>query len=290
MLFQELLVDNKIRLTPAQRRIMQYIIENYEEAIFLTASELAQNVGVSEATVVRLAQALGFDGYPGMQRKFRQGLQDRLSTVTRLEHTADHVRQTGDVVVKVLQEDIHNLSQTLRNLSLDIFEGAVADLQSAKRIFVVGLRGAHAPALTLATYLRFLGKQAHLLVPGHGEMWDILQGLGRSDLVVGISFPRYTQITVDVLQHARKKRARVGAITDSPLSPLARYAHWVLTAHCQLDSFIESFTAATSLITALLTAMSIQDPGKTLRILRQREALWEEKGVYATNPRERKTK
>jgi len=290
MPFQELLVDNKVRLTPAQRRIMHYIIEHYEEAIFLTASQLAQNVGVSEATVVRLAQALGFDGYPGMQRKFRQGLQDRLSTVTRLEHTVDHVRQTGDVVVKVLQEDIHNLSQTLRNLSLDIFERAVADLQSAERIFVVGLRGAHAPALTLATYLRFLGKQAQLLVPGHGEMWDILQGLGRSDLVVGISFPRYTQITLEVLQHSRKKRARVGAITDSPLSPLASYAHWVLTAHCQLDSFIESFTAATSLINALLTAMSIQDPGKTLRILRQREALWEEKGVYATNPRDRKTK
>jgi DNA-binding MurR/RpiR family transcriptional regulator len=225
-----------------------------------------------------------------MQRKFRQGLQDRLSTVTRLEHTVDHVRQTGDIVVKVLQEDIHNLSQTLRNLSLDIFERAVADLQSAKRIFVVGLRGAHAPALTLATYLRFLGKQAHLLLPGHGEMWDILQELGRSDLVVGISFPRYTQVTVEVLQHARKKKARVGAITDSPLSPLARYAHWVLTAHCQLDSFIESFTAATSLINALLTAMSVQEPGKTLRILREREALWEEKGVYTTNPRERKTK
>ena len=290
MPFQELLVDNKIRLTPAQRRILQYIIEHYEEAIFLTASQLAQNVGVSEATVVRLAQALGFDGYPGMQRKFRQGLQDRLSTVTRLEHTVDHVRQTGDIVVKVLQEDIHNLSQTLRNLSLDIFERAVADLSSAKRIFVVGLRGAHAPALTLSTYLRFLGKQAHLLVPGHGEMWDILQGLGRSDLVVGISFPRYTQLTVEVLQHARKKRARVGAITDSPLSPLARHANWVLTAHCQLDSFIESFTAATSLINGLLTAMSLQDPGKTLRILREREALWEEKGVYATNPRDRKTK
>jgi DNA-binding MurR/RpiR family transcriptional regulator len=283
MPFQELLVDNKIRLTPAQRRIMQYIVDHYDEAIFLTASQLAGKAGVSEATVVRLAQALGFDGYPGMQRKFRRGLQDRLSTVTRLEHTVDHVQQTGDVVVKVLQEDIHNLSQTLRDLSLDVFERAVADLQRAKRIFVVGLRGAHAPALTLATYLRFLGKQASLLLPGHGEMWDILQGLGRSDLVVGISFPRYTQVTVEVMEHARKKRARVGAITDSPLSPLARHAHWVLTATCQLDSYIESFTAATSLINALLTAMSIREPEKTLRILRQREALWEEKGVYLSN-------
>ncbi len=287
MPFQELLINNRVRLTPSQRRIMQYIMDNYEEAIFLTASQLAQSVGVSEATVVRLAQALGFDGYPGMQKKFREGLQNRLSTVTRLEHAVDHVRQVGDVVVKVLQEDIQNLSETLRNLPIEVFEQAVVDMEKAKRIFVVGLRGAHAPALTLATYLRFLGKQAQLLVPGHGELWDIVQGLGKTDLVVGISFPRYTSVTVEILEHARRQRARVGAITDSPLSPLARHAHWVLTAQCRLDSFIESFTAATSLINALLTAMSIQKPGKTLRILREREALWEEKGVYTSDPGDR---
>jgi DNA-binding MurR/RpiR family transcriptional regulator len=287
MPFQELLVDNRVRLTPSQRRIMQYIVDNYEEAIFLTASQLAHSVGVSEATVVRLAQALGFDGYPGMQSKFREGLQNRLSTVTRLEHTVDHVRQVGDVVVKVLQEDIQNLSQTLRNLPIEVFEQAVADMEKAKRIFVVGLRGAHAPALTLATYLRFLGKQAQLLVPGHGELWDILQGLEKTDLVIGISFPRYTSVTVEILEHARRQRARVGAITDSPLSPLTRHAHWVLTAQYQLDSFVESFTAATSLINALLTAISIQNPQETLRILRAREALWEEKGVYTSDPGDR---
>ena len=290
MPFQKLLVDNRVRLTPSQQRIMQYIVDNYEEAIFLTASQLAHSVGVSEATVVRLAQALGFDGYPGMQSKFREGLQNRLSTVTRLEHTVGHVRQVGDVVVKVLQEDIQNLSQTLRNVSIEVFEQAVADIEKAKRIFVVGLRGAHAPALTLATYLRFLGKQAQLLVPGHGELWDILQGIEKTDHVIGISFPRYTGVTVEVLEHARKQRARVGAITDSPLSPLARHAHWVLTAESQLDSFIESFTAATSLINALLTAMSIQSPNKTLRILREREALWEEKGIYVSDPRARSSK
>ncbi len=287
MPFQELLVDNRVRLTPSQRRIMQYIVDNYEEAIFLTASQLAHSVGVSEATVVRLAQALGFDGYPGMQSKFREGLQNRLSTVTRLERTVDHVRQVGDVVVKVLQEDIQNLSQTLRNLPIEVFEQAVADMEKAKRIFVVGLRGAHAPALTLATYLRFLGKQAQLLVPGHGELWDIIQGLEKTDLVIGISFPRYTSVTVEILEYARRQRTRVGAITDSPLSPLARHAHWVLTAECRLDSFIESFTAATSLVNALLTAISIQKPGKTLRILREREALWEEKGVYVSSSRKR---
>ncbi|UCG11141.1 MAG: MurR/RpiR family transcriptional regulator, partial [Deltaproteobacteria bacterium] len=191
MPFQDLLVDNHTRLTPAQQRIMRYIMDHYEEAIFLTAAELAQRTKVSEATVVRLAQALGFDGYPGMQKKFRAGLRSRLSTVTRLEQTVDRVRQQGDVLVKVLQEDIQNLSQTLRDLPIEAFKQAVEEMQAAKRIFVVGLRGAHAPALTLATYLRFLGKDAHLLVQGHGELWDILQGLGVGDLIVGISFPRY---------------------------------------------------------------------------------------------------
>jgi DNA-binding MurR/RpiR family transcriptional regulator len=287
MPFQELLVDNRLRLTPAQQRIIQYIIDNFEEAIFLTASELAKRVRVSEATVVRLAQALGFEGYPGMQKKFREELQDRLSTVIRLERTVDHVSREGDVLVKVLQEDIQNLSQTLRDLPIEIFKQAVADMQAAKRIFVVGLRGAHAPALTLATYLRFLAKEAQLLVPGHGEMWDILRGMGKKDLVIGISVPRYTRLTVEILGHARSRGARIGAITDSPLSPLADSAHWVLTAHCQLDSFIESFTATISLINALLTAMSIQDPKKTLRTLSQQEALWEEKEIYIPKPAKR---
>lgn len=283
MPFQELLLFNEVNLTPAQQRIMRFIMDNYEEAIFLTAAQMAKRAKVSEATVVRLAQALGFDGYPGMQKKFREGLRTRLSTVTRLEQTVDHVRQEGDVLVKVLQEDIQNLTQTLRDLPVEIFKQAVAEILTAKRIFVVGLRGAHAPALTLATYLRFLGQEAQLLVPGHLELWDILQSLKRKDLVVGISFPRYTQFTLEILEYARSQDARVGAITDSPLSPLARHAHWVLTAHCELDSFIESFTAATSLVNALLTAISIQNPKKTLRILRQREALWEQKGVYVSS-------
>ena len=118
----------------------------------------------------------------------------------------------------------------------------------------------------MSTYLRFLGKQAQLLVPGHGVLWDTLQGLGKSDLVVGISFPRYTTLTLEVLEHARKKRARVGAITDTPLSPLARHAHWVLTAHCQLDSFIEAVRtrnvragAAHEGLSALRTALRVID-------------------------------
>jgi DNA-binding MurR/RpiR family transcriptional regulator len=272
--------EKQIQLTSSQSSAAQYIMDHYDEAIFMTASKLARQVGVSEATIVRLAQVLGFDGYPAMQRMLREKLQERLTTVTRLEKSIRNVRSDGDVLTKVMQEDIRNLSQTLQEISLDTFHQAVADMKIAKRIYVVGMRGAHAPALVLALYLRFLKKQATAVIPGYGDVWNTLHGMGSEDLIIGISFPRYTKLTIDVLEYAQEQGARVGAITDSLFSPLARNADWVLPVHSRLDSFIESFTAAMSLVNALLTALSVQDSEETMKALKEREALWQQKEIY----------
>jgi len=288
-----LIANKQIHLTESQNRVAQYIMEHYEEAIFLTASKLAMQAGVSEATIVRLAQVLGFKGYPEMQRMLREKLQGRLTTVTRLEETVRHVRNDGDILTKVMQEDIRNLSRTLQDLSLETFHQAVVDLQKARRIYVVGMRGAHAPALVLALYLRYLKRQATAVMPGYGDVWNTLHGMGSEDLVIGISFPRYTKLTVDVLEYAHEQGARVGAITDSPFSPLARNADWVLPVHSRLDSFIESFTAAMSLVNALLTSLSVQDPEETMKALKERESLWQQKEIYVmpyADPRKRDRK
>jgi DNA-binding MurR/RpiR family transcriptional regulator len=275
-----LLADKQIQLTEAQKRAAQYIMDHYEESIFLTASKLARKAGVSEATIVRLAQVLGFDGYPQLQQMMRTQFQDRLTTVTRLEQTVKSIRTDGDILTKIMQQDIRNLSETLRDISLDTFRQAVADMKNARRIFVVGLRGAHAPALVLALYLRFLGRQATPVIPGYGDVWNTLHGMGADDLTIGISFPRYTKLTIDILEYAKENGARVGAITDSLVSPLARNADWVLPVHSRLDSFIESFTAAMSLVNALLTELSIQNPEETMKALKERELLWQKKEIY----------
>ncbi len=280
MLFENIPFDKITHLPPAQKKALKYILEHYQEAIFLTASKLSRKAGVSEATVVRLAQVLGFYGYPGMQEALRENLQDRLSTVTRMEKTVKHMESDKDVLVKIMQEDIHNLSQTMQDISVETFYQAVSEIQKARRIFVAGLRGAHAPAVILAHYLLFLKKDARLLVPGIGDVWNTIYGVGPEDLVIGISFPRYTRLTVEILEYASEQGARVGAITDSLLSPLAEPANWVLPVHSQLDSFFESFTAAISLVNALVTAISIQDPDKTMKALSDREALWKTKDIY----------
>jgi DNA-binding MurR/RpiR family transcriptional regulator len=123
-------------------------------------------------------------------------------------------------------------------------------------------------------------KQASPVIPGYGDIWNTLHGLDSVDLVIGISLPRYTRLTIEILEYAKAKGAKVGAITDSLISPLARKADWVLPVHSKLDSFIESFTAAMSLVNALLTAMSIQHPEETMKALKEREVLWQRKGIY----------
>jgi DNA-binding MurR/RpiR family transcriptional regulator len=280
MQIQTILAEKSIQLTKAQKQVTQYIMDHYEESIFLTAAKLAKKAGVSEATVVRFAQTLGFDGYPKLQQMLRKNLQSHLTTVTRLEQTVKNIRTDGDILTKIIQEDIRNLSETLRDISLDAFRQAVTDMKNARHIYVVGLRGAHAPALVLALYLRFLGKRASPVIPGYGDVWNTLHGMGSEDLVIGISFPRYTKLTIEILEYAKGNGVRVGAITDSFVSPLARNADWVLPVHSRLDSFIESFTAAMSMVNALLTALSVQNPEETMKVLKEREVLWQKKGIY----------
>lgn len=280
MPFDLLLSAQKNRLTGAQQRALKYITENQEDAVFLTASSLSRRINVSEATIVRLAQALGFRGFREMQRTLRDNFQNRLSTDARLEQTVKHAKTDEDILVKVVQEDIRNLTQTLEAIPIDTFHQSVTEMATSRRIFVIGLKGSHSTALILARYLGFLREGICLLTPGYGDIWDSFHEVGAKDLVVGISFPRYTRLTVEALAYANEQGARVGAITDSRLSPLADHAHWVLPVRHQMDSFIESYTATVSLINALLTALSIRNPGETLTALKKREALWKGKNIY----------
>jgi len=280
MSFDSLLAEKKNGLTAAQQRALKYITENNEETIFLTASALSRRIGVSEATIVRLAQNLGFDGYRGMQRMLRESFQDRLSTDVRLKQTVEHAKTDEDVLMKVMQEDIRNITQTLESISIETFHQAVTEMATARKIFVIGLKGSHSTAVVLARYLGFLREGIHLLKPEFGDIWDSFHEVGEKDLVVGISFPRYPRLTIEALAHARAQGARVGAITDSLFSPLADHAHWVLPVKHNLDSFIESYTAVMSLVNALLTALSIQNPQETLKALKKRESLWRKKEIY----------
>jgi DNA-binding MurR/RpiR family transcriptional regulator len=280
MTYGRLLNSKAESLTPSQKKLLDYILANDEEAVFLTIQDLSNRVNVSVATVVRLAKALGYAGFPEFQQELRRLFRDKLTTVSRIQKAAQKETTEENVLVKVFQQDIENITETMKQVSADDFRRFVKALNSAKRVVIIGLRSAHALAVLMGVALQFLQRDVWIVTPGIGDMWDRLLGLRKEDVVVGICFPRYTKETVEVLRFAQQKGIKTLAITDSPLSPLARYAECVLPARCKLDSFIESFTAALSLINAIVTALGLYRKETTVSSLKQLEEFWKKQKIY----------
>ncbi len=278
--FETLIRKKRANLTKAQLRILTYILDNIEEAIFLNASKLGKKVSVSESSVIRLSQSLGFEGYPAMQRKLQEHFNYRVSTLGRLNQTLTEFKDTESVFVKSIQDDIDNLNETLRGISKDTFEYAVSEMWKAQRIFIMGFKQAHAPALVLASTISYFKDRVYLIDPRVGHVWDQIYGVGKNDLVIGLSFPRYARFTVEVIEYAKQHDANVGVITDSLVSPLAAYADWLIEAKCKSESLFESYTSSMSIVNALITGLSLKDPKETMRQMADREKLWREKRVY----------
>jgi DNA-binding MurR/RpiR family transcriptional regulator len=275
------LLKKRVRdLTPSERRVLDYILSNDEESIFLNVNDLSQRVHVSLATVVRLSKALGFKGFPEFQRELRLLFRDKLTTISRLQKTMrDNATEEG-ILARVMQQDSENIRFTLEQLPGKDFKRAVQLLNSAERIVIIGLRSAHSLAVFMGVALQFLQREVLMVQPGIGNMWDQLFRLKQRDVLVGISFPRYTRETVQALAFARKRKIRTLAITDSPISPLAQHANCVLTARCRMDSFIESFVAPLSLINAVVTALGVYRKESTMKTLSELEEFWRGQKVY----------
>jgi DNA-binding MurR/RpiR family transcriptional regulator len=259
---------------------MQYILSHEEEAIFLNIENLADKVKVSEATVVRLSKALGFKGFPQFQKELRLLFRTKLTTTSRLEETVRRGTNEGEVLFKILQTDIDNITVTMKEASVLEFREFVKAIDSAQRIVIIGLRSVYSLATFLGVALEFLQKDVWVVEPGIGDLWDRLLRLRKDDLVIAISFPRYTRVSVEAFKFAKSQGVKTLAITDSLISPLAQYADHVLTARYRMDSFIESFTAAFSLINAIVTAVGISNKKKTLKSLKRLEEVWERQEVY----------
>lgn len=276
------------QLSQAQRKLLEYVLAHEEEAVFLKIGDLARQGKVSLATVSRLSRALGFKGFPEFQRELQRLFRHRLTTTSRLQNTVKKTAGEKNILAKVLQNDMVNIAETLKQTSPAEFQRFVKSLASAARIVIVGLRSAHSLAVFMAVALEFLQKEVWLVQPGMGDMWDRLTGLKKGDVVVGISFPRYTKQTVEVLRFAKAQGLKTLAITDTLLSPLAHYADHVLTARYKMDSFIESFTAAFSLINALVTALGIQSPQNTYASLQRLERIWRTQQIYYRDEEEKR--
>lgn len=263
-----------------QKQIARFILEHYDKAAFMTASRLGVTVGVSESTVVRFATELGYDGYPHLQRALQEMIRNKLTSVQRMEVAGD--RMGGrDVLQTVLHADTDMIRVTLDEIDRDAFQGAVDALMGAKRIYILGVRSSSALASFLGFYFNLLFENVTLVHTNSvSEIFEQVLRVGPGDVLFGISFPRYSKRTLSAMKYARDCGARVIALTDSQLSPLARVADHVLLARSDMASFVDSLVAPLSVINALIVAVGMSRRDEIEQTFNKLERIWEEYDVY----------
>ncbi|NLO46820.1 MAG: MurR/RpiR family transcriptional regulator [Clostridiales bacterium] len=275
-----LIEQKRGEFSKGQSRIARFIKESFDKAAFMTAARLGRTVGVSESTVVRFASELGFEGYPEMRRALQEMIRNRLTSVQRIE-VAKIVMDTKETLTSILESDIEKIRMTMESVDRQKFNLAVTEILKARRIYIIGTRTSAALSVFMGFYFNLLFDNVTILQDSAASaVYEQILRISSDDVVIGISFPRYSKRTVKALRFSRDMGATVIGITDAETSPLAKIASINLFAKSDMVSFVDSLVGPLSLINALIVAVGTGTQEKLNNTFEELERIWDEYEVY----------
>ncbi|GAB6127982.1 MurR/RpiR family transcriptional regulator [Blautia stercoris] len=268
------------KFSKGQKKLVSYITDNYDKAAFFTAAKLGETVGVSESTVVRFAIHLGYKGYPEFQKALEELVRNKLNSIQRMEVTYGRVPQS-EILDTVLRADIEKIKLTMENIDHNAFELAVETILEAKSIYIVGIRSCAPLASFLGFYFNLLFDNVHLMhTNSSSELFEQMIHISKDDVIIGISFPRYSMRTLKALEFANNRNAKVITLTDSIHSPMNLYSSCNLIARSDMASIVDSLVAPLSVINALVVALCMRKQKEVTATLEDLEKIWDEYQVY----------
>ena len=276
----ELIDEKYANMSKSHKKIAQFIKEHYDQAVFMTAAKMGVALEISESTVVRFASGLGFDGFPDFQEVLAEWVKNKLNTVAKMGAKYGGSSQS-EILVDVLQADIEKISDTIEQVDSNAFEAAVDSIIAAKTVYVVGLRSCEPLADFLSFYLNMIrGNVVVLRTTSASEIFEQMIRINENDVLIGISFPRYSMRTLKAMEFANDRNAKVIAITDSVHSPMNLYSSCNLFARSDMVSIVDSLVAPLSLINALVVALCMKCPEEVKQNLSNLEQAWNNYQVY----------
>lgn len=267
------------RLSKGHRKIAAFIEENYDKAVFMTASRLGEIVDVSESTVVRFAIACGHEGYPQMQRSLKEIVRHRLTPAQRFALSSSLSQE--DLPAAILSNDIRNIKATIEQLDMAQFGQILDEMSRAKSLYVLGLRSAAPLAQFLHYYLLYIFDDVRLMNNTTNDVFEVMARARPGDVLVAISFPRYSNRTLEAMAFAASKGLKVIGITDGKLSPLHEVSDYCLDARTDMTSFVDSLAAPLSLINGLIAALGAYNREALKSNFSELEEVWDTYRVYA---------
>lgn len=269
------------KFSKGQKKIAEYVRTEYDKAVFLTAAKLGEVVGVSESTVVRFASQLGYEGYPSFQKALEELVRNKLNSIQRMEVAYGRISRS-EILETVLQSDIEKIKLTLSSMDKEAFETAVDTILGSKRIYVVGIRSCAPLANFLSFYLNLVCENVTSVhTNSASEIFEQLLRIDDQDVIIGISFPRYSMRTLKALEFASNRKAKVITLTDSVHSPMNLYSSCNLIARSDMASIVDSLVAPLSVINALVVAICMKKQNEVVSTLETLEQIWDEYQVYS---------
>lgn len=267
-------------MSKGQKLLANYIADYYDKAVFLTAAKLGETVGVSESTVVRFAMTLGYKGYPDFQKALEEMVRNKLNSIQRMEVTYGRISQSK-ILESVLRSDEEKIKETLQNIDDRAFEMAVDTILNADKVYVIGIRSCASLASFLAFYLNLIFENVVLLNTNNSsEIFEQMIRINSKDVIIGISFPRYSMRTLKALEFANNRNAKVITLTDSVNSPMNLYSSCNLIAKSDMASIVDSLVAPLSVINALIVSLCMKKQDEVASTLEVLENIWDEYQVY----------
>ena len=262
------------------KKIADYILNNSDKVAYMTAAKLGETVGVSDSTVVRFATEIGFEGYPEFLKRLKEVVSGKLTSIQRIEITSSSFNKEG-ILESVINSDIDKLKKTLANIDNSTFDNAIKAILNAKTIYIVGVRSSASLAGFLGFYFNLMFDNVKLIHTNSvSEMFEQIINISEDDVIIGISFPRYSRRTLNALQYANKCGSKIIALTDSHMSPLTQVADYSLIARSDMASFADSLVAPLSLINAIIVAIAMSKPEEIADTFKKLENIWDEYEVY----------
>ncbi|NLB33535.1 MAG: MurR/RpiR family transcriptional regulator, partial [Tissierellia bacterium] len=252
--------SNFHKFSKGQKLIAQFIVDHYDKAAFMTAAKIGETVDVSESTVVRFASTLGYSGFPELQKALQVLIKNKLTTVQRIGLNDDVINDKVKLHKKILKNEMNNMRYLFEHFDIEALDKATELILKAKRVFVLGLR----TSSTLSNYLGFyldviLDDVKVLNNSGVNSLYEELIRIKENDLLIVISYPRYSKTTIEAARFIKEHKAKLVAITDTEESPVYSLADASLLAKSNIVSFVDSLVVPLTVINNLIINISLRE-------------------------------
>lgn len=269
-------------LSPKQKQLARFVVDNKYLVSFTSANQVGECVGASAATVVRFAQRLGYTGFSGLRAAIRKELPTYLTAAERIERLLSAPPNPHDIPQQVFHTDINNIERTATNLDVTQFNSALDAIVQAERILVVGCGLSATPVWFLSHSLKVIGFNVRMDIDGGLSLATEIAQLRSATMLIAIDLWRYARSTLDAVNAARRRGAKVVAITDSVMSPLAQAADFAFEVATDGTGHSLSPTAVISLLNVFVAALSYRMPEQVMESLRRVDTLYRTHNLLLT--------